>query len=164
MRDDLWDDEDLSTVEETRDLGLVLIRLGKARFAVNVASVVEVAVLKDVTRLFRTPPHIRGIMNLRGRILPVADLGMLLEVETDAAESGLLLRNGSSEALFAVDEVLAVEWISSKAVVEIPSTTPEHRRIFYAGVRRGEEPATILNTERLFHSDTWLRFEEDAAA
>ncbi len=146
------------------DTGLVLIRLGGAYFAVDVASVVEVAVLREVTNLFRLPGHIRGIMNLRGRILPVADMGTLLGVETGETESGLLLRWKNHEALFAVDEVLSVEWISAKSIVDIPSTTPEATRDFFRGVYRGRQPATILRTERLFDHDAWLFLEEEGAA
>ncbi|HLA72521.1 MAG TPA: chemotaxis protein CheW, partial [Steroidobacteraceae bacterium] len=55
-------------------LELLEFRLASERYAVETRHVVEVHPLRDLTPLPGTPPFIRGIVNLRGRILPVLDL------------------------------------------------------------------------------------------
>jgi purine-binding chemotaxis protein CheW len=159
--DELWEDEPTAVREEKRDLGIVVFRLAEAHFAVDVSAVVEVTELKEITRLFRMPSHIRGVMNLRGRVIPVADLALLIGVPAHTASIGLLVRWKRREAIFAVDEVVTVEWINSQALVEVPSTTPESARRFFRGVHRADRPATILFVDRLIAGDSWMGRETE---
>lgn len=56
-----------------RELHLVVFRLGREEYAVPISSVREVVRVADITRVPHAPVHIRGVMNLRGRILPVVE-------------------------------------------------------------------------------------------
>jgi len=56
------------------DLELLEFRLADETYAVETRHVVEVHVLRDLTPLPGTPEFVRGIVNLRGHILPVFDL------------------------------------------------------------------------------------------
>lgn len=159
-----WEDEPTTVLEEKRDLGIVVFRLGDAHFAVDVSAVIEVTDLKEITRLFRMPPHIRGVMNLRGRVIPVADLALLLGVPAHSAATGLLVRWKRREAIFAVDEVVTVAWVNSDALVEVPSTTPDAARRFFRGVHRGDRPATVLLVDRLVAGDAWLGRDAEVSA
>ena len=51
-------------------------------FALDIASVREVLELGNVTRVPRTPEYIRGVINLRGRAVPVVDLKMKFGMTT----------------------------------------------------------------------------------
>ena len=48
--------------------------LERELFALDIASVREVLELVNITRVPRTPEAIRGVINLRGRAVPVVDL------------------------------------------------------------------------------------------
>jgi len=58
---------------EERELHLVVFRLDQEEYAVPIELVREVVRVADITRVPHAPPHIRGVMNLRGRILPVVE-------------------------------------------------------------------------------------------
>lgn len=66
---------------EERELHLVVFRLGREEYAVPIASVREVVRVSDITRVPHAPDHIRGVMNLRGRILPVVEIRSRLGLE-----------------------------------------------------------------------------------
>lgn len=66
-------------------LDLLEFRLAEERYAVETRHVREVYPLKDLTPLPGTPPFVRGIVNVRGRILPVVDLKKFF----DLPEQGL---------------------------------------------------------------------------
>ena len=53
---------------------LLEFRLAQERYAVEYRYVEEVCLFKELTPLPCTPPFVRGIVNVRGRILPVLDL------------------------------------------------------------------------------------------
>jgi purine-binding chemotaxis protein CheW len=55
-------------------LELLAFRLASEQYAIDTRHVVEVHPLRDLTPLPGTPDFVRGIVNLRGRILPVFDL------------------------------------------------------------------------------------------
>lgn len=66
---------------EERELHLVVFRLGREEYAVPIASVREVVRVSDISRVPHAPEHIRGVMNLRGRILPVVEIRRRLGLE-----------------------------------------------------------------------------------
>lgn len=66
-------------------LEVLEFRLAQETYAVENSFVSEVYPLKELTPLPCTPPFVRGIVNVRGRILPVLDLKKLF----DLPEQGL---------------------------------------------------------------------------
>ena len=48
--------------------------LGEEIFAIDVANVREVLDLTDITRIPRTPEYMKGVINLRGGVVPVVDM------------------------------------------------------------------------------------------
>jgi purine-binding chemotaxis protein CheW len=48
--------------------------LGKEEFGVGVLKVREIMGVTDITAMPQTPPYMKGVINLRGRITPVIDL------------------------------------------------------------------------------------------
>ncbi|MEZ4388581.1 MAG: chemotaxis protein CheW [Candidatus Krumholzibacteriia bacterium] len=48
--------------------------LGREEYGVEILKVQEIIGIMDVTRVPRTPSFVRGVINLRGRVIPVVDL------------------------------------------------------------------------------------------
>jgi purine-binding chemotaxis protein CheW len=61
-------------------LELLVFRLAQESYAIETRYVREVYPLKDLTPLPCTPPFVLGIVNVRGRILPVLDLKKLFDL------------------------------------------------------------------------------------
>src|SRR5712664_4176329 len=57
-----------------------LFALSGARFAVDVRSAREVAVFDDLTAVPRAPRLLLGVANLRGTVVPIVDVGPLLDL------------------------------------------------------------------------------------
>ncbi len=49
-------------------------RLGKEEFGIHVMRVKEIMGVQDITAVPGTPAHLKGVLNLRGKIIPVVDL------------------------------------------------------------------------------------------
>jgi len=60
----------------------LIFSLGKEEFAVPVAKVKEIIGMLEVTPVPHTPPYVRGVINLRGKVVPVIDLRAKLGVPT----------------------------------------------------------------------------------
>jgi len=48
--------------------------VGAEEFAIGVLSVREIMGVQDITAVPQTPPYVKGIINLRGKVVPVVDL------------------------------------------------------------------------------------------
>jgi purine-binding chemotaxis protein CheW len=48
--------------------------LGKEEFAIQVLKVREIMGVQEITAVPQTPPHVKGVINLRGKVIPVVDL------------------------------------------------------------------------------------------
>jgi purine-binding chemotaxis protein CheW len=60
-------------MEVTTQLSYLSFRLGDEEFAANVSQVLEILELPSITRIPHAPDYMRGVINLRGKVLPVLD-------------------------------------------------------------------------------------------
>lgn len=65
-----------ATASGNDDLGgkYLVFQLGREEFAVRVLKVREIMGVQDITALPQTPAHVKGVINLRGKVIPVVDL------------------------------------------------------------------------------------------
>ncbi len=56
--------------------------LGPEEFGIPVLAVREIMGLQDITAVPQTPPHVRGVINLRGKVIPVVDLRLKFGMES----------------------------------------------------------------------------------
>jgi purine-binding chemotaxis protein CheW len=99
-----------SSVEEVTDsvvIQLVSFMLDEVEYGVDILSVHEILRYPEMTRLPNTPKFIKGVINLRGNVLPVVDVRLrfgfpkgnitdltrIIVVETGGKQVGLLVDN-----------------------------------------------------------------------
>lgn len=90
----------------------VIFRLGNERYALPLAAVREVLLPPpSLSRVPRAPPPIRGVMNLRGRVVTVVELRSLLRLAHLGAPSQkiVLLDRGRKDLGLLVSEVDGIE-------------------------------------------------------
>ena len=71
------------TPPDTGEVELLTFRVGGHGYAVDIMSVREIRGWAHATSLPHAPPHVRGVINLRGTVLPVLDLALRLGIEID---------------------------------------------------------------------------------
>lgn len=103
-------------------LQMVSFRLSGEDYAVDVMAVQEINRLSDMTRVPRAPYFVDGVINLRGKILPVINLRKLLgfppmTVQTEEMRMIVVNAEGSLAGL-TVDEVNQVLRIPKDRVEE----------------------------------------------
>jgi purine-binding chemotaxis protein CheW len=89
-----------------------LFDLAGSRFAVDVRNAREVAAFDEITAIPCAPRHLVGVANLRGTVLPIADIRVLLGLPAPRpARSArtLVLRDGALVVAAVVDTVLGLE-------------------------------------------------------
>ncbi|HTB15904.1 MAG TPA: chemotaxis protein CheW [Bryobacteraceae bacterium] len=59
---------------DTRAGKYLVFHLGEEEFGIQVQKVREIMGVQDITRVPQTPEHVKGVINLRGKVIPVIDL------------------------------------------------------------------------------------------
>lgn len=111
-------------------LQLVTFRLDQEEYGVDINSVQEIIRGGGITRVPGAPPHVSGVINLRGRIIPVVDLRRRFsrpEVEENEEQRIVVVELGEKRLGMLVDSVRQVIKFSASLVEEMPeeATTPE---------------------------------------
>ncbi len=142
--------------KETRQY--LTFRLADETFAVNVAKVREILDLISITKVPRTPDFMRGVINLRGSVVPVVDMKLkfgMEETEKTVDTCIIVLEviiDGETTIVGAladsVEEVVELE----PGQIEPPPRIGMKLDIdFISGMGKlGEEFVIILDTDRIF--------------
>lgn len=70
---------------------LIEVRIGEQRYAIDIMAVREIRGWTASTPLPHAPPHVLGMINLRGAVLPVVDLGARLGMGVTKADSSAVV-------------------------------------------------------------------------
>lgn len=130
---------------------VVIFRLHRQEYAVDIAGVQEIVRLVKITHVPRAPRHIKGVINLRGNILPVVDLHgfFSLPPRVDSERTRIvIIRSGGRTMGFIVDEVLEVRSFNLDALEPPPYLEEKKGKNFARGViRLGERLVMLLNVD-----------------
>lgn len=129
------------------ELHLVTFALGGEEYGIPVAQVREVIRVSEITRVPQAPAHVRGVTNLRGRVLPVVELRSRLGLEPAALtpRSRIAVVEVCDRVLgLLVDAVLQVAKVPRESVTPPPEEvlTPGSEHI--SGVARWDGRLIIL--------------------
>ena len=101
------------------DVQVAAFKLLKEEYGVNILNVQEIKVLTDITRVPFAPDYIKGVINLRGSVLPVIDLKRRIGLEdapyTDATRI-IIMKIGEFSIGMIVDAVTEVLTISGRDI------------------------------------------------
>jgi purine-binding chemotaxis protein CheW len=128
---------------------VVEFRLADVRYALEPRFIREIRPVKDLTPLPCTPPFVLGIVNLRGQILSVIDLGLFFGLPAGIIAEPIrviILKSGDLEFGIRTDEIMGTRTIPGREVLPPPLHTgiPAH---FIMGMT--PDGLIILNGEKI---------------
>ncbi|WP_350344141.1 chemotaxis protein [Proteinivorax tanatarense] len=107
----------------TNELEIVIFKVGDLSLGVNVAKVESIITHQKITGLPNTHPNIKGVINHRGRVLPVLDMANTLNKECGKNEQErllILMYINNSDFVIEISEVVGIKRLSWDQV-ETPS-------------------------------------------
>jgi len=146
--------EDLqaATAETGNKAGKYLtFRLAAEEYGLEILKVREIIGLMDITQVPRTPHYIRGVINLRGIVIPVLDLRSKFSMENheDTEESCIIVveiasQTGSVQMGILVDAVSEVLDIEEENIQDAPSFGGDVNTDFILGMGKVKDEVKIL--------------------
>ncbi len=154
------EDEKLLTVEESHEshlIQLVTFYLGEEEYAVDILIVNEIIRLMQITPVPNAPEFLEGVVNLRGKVIPVISLRKRFElepIEHDSATRIIVMELQQKILGFMVDSVSEVLRMDERIIEEAPPIVSGGINGEYiTGVARLEgRLLIILDLEKLLES------------
>ena len=147
-------------------------RLEDELFATSVANVIEILEMSKITKVPGSPHFMRGVINLRGSVLPVIDarLKFGLEKTEDTVNTCILVLSltieGESLTIGAlVDAVQEVLELDNEKIQAAPSIGSRYKTEFIEGmVKMNEQFIMVLNVNKVFNAGDMTILQEAADA
>ena len=153
-----------SELDEALDEMYLTFMLGDEEYGINIAYVTEIIGIQAITYVPDLPVFVKGIINLRGQIIPVIDVRLRFqkeEIEYNDRTCVIVLQIKDLSIGFIVDSVAACGAIPNENVIEPP--TAQHNitnRKYISGIGKlSEKIVLILDCGKLIGEDMGISLE-----
>lgn len=156
---DFQEKEMQSEVFEEDDEEILLLlkfKIAGEPYALRVYQVHQIINLLPLLKIPKAPPHVMGIMNVRGEIITVLDIPRLLDSQfpLDREKAKIIIVEIKSGKIgFLVDEVTGITHLSN-SIFDIPDDwgeNEEHRLVEAIGREENGQVTVLLNIHSAFH-------------
>ena len=135
--------------------------LGREVYGIEILKVQEIIGMMSVTRVPKMPDFVRGVVNLRGKVIPVIDLRLKfsLEKKEDTDRSCIIVvqvsQNGSQVIMgLIVDEVSEVLNVLAEQIEASPSFGAKVDTDFILGMGKvGQKVVMLLDVNKVLSSN-----------
>ena len=157
MSDEKTREEEMLENEEDEGLQAdkyLLFKLGNEVYGINIMTVTDIIELQKITEVPDMPEYIRGVINLRGQVIPVMDLRLRFTMEFREYDDRtcIIIVNIEDQPIgFIVDTVSEVEDIPEKNIDPAPEFKGGAAREHYiAGLGKvNNEVKILLDVKRI---------------
>ncbi|MBQ8946154.1 MAG: chemotaxis protein CheW [Lachnospiraceae bacterium] len=143
--------DELSTVSTS--VQYIVVKLGNERFGINISYVDNIVRMTRMTRVPEVAPYIKGVINLRGEVVPVMStrikMGLEPDVETNATRIIILKFEQQGFIGCIVDAVNEVVTLSTDSIEKVKDSDGD---TFVQGVGKTEDGLiSVLDLDALIN-------------
>ena len=111
----------IQTVEDTKQY--IVVKLGNEQYGIDIGYIDNIVRMQMITRVPKAQPYFKGVINLRGEIIPVMSIRVKLNLEEDQFTNAtrIIIIKTNQQALIGiiVDEVKEVVTLSEVDVEKV---------------------------------------------
>lgn len=145
----------------------VTFRSGKEYFGLKIEYVNEIVVCQEITQIPETADYIKGLINLRGKIVPVIDVRIRFKqepVEYNDRTCIIVVKVQEMTVGLIVEQIAEVVEIKEEDILEPPVLGKEEKnlqnRYIYGIGKVGESVKLLLDPEKILKDDDISLLEE----
>ena len=128
-------------------LQLVTFNISQEEFGVDILKVQEIIRTMEITKVPRSPDFVEGVINLRGKVIPIIDLRMRFGMESrphDSQTRIIVIELSGMIVGFVVDSVSEVLRIPASTVEPPPAVVSGIESEYISGVGKLDDRLLIL--------------------
>ncbi|MFP4698311.1 MAG: chemotaxis protein CheW [Eubacteriales bacterium] len=148
-------EENYELEEDTQKDKYLTFDIGNEQYGINIKYVIEIIGIQDITEMPEQPIYVKGIINLRGKIIPVIDVRLRFKKEfrpyNDRTCIIVVDIVGMSIGLI-VDSVEEVVDIQEQDIVNPPKMNENEKNKYLKGIGKiGDKVKLLLDCEKLLN-------------
>ena len=148
--------------DEQKDKYLAF-NLGEESYGIEIRYVTEIVGIQDITVVPEVPQYIKGIINLRGQIIPVMDVRLRFKKPFQPYNDRtciIVVQIGQIDIGLIVDKVAEVVSIPNSNIVPPPEFTQVNNRYIQGIGKLEEEVKLLLDCNKLIHEQESILIEQ----
>jgi len=133
--------------EDTTKNKFLLFKIGDEEFGIDIACVKEIINMVSITQVPSTPSFVKGIINLRGDIIPIIEIRtrfMMEEKPHDDLTCIVVIDHEGDSIGLVVDEVHEVKYIHEEHINPPPSAKLTYSNQFVKNLGRADDRVFLL--------------------
>ncbi len=143
--------------EDTQNGKFLTFRIGNEEYAIEIRYVMEIMGIQRITDLPDMPDYVKGVINLRGKVIPVIDIRVRFRMEGreyDERTCIIVVDVNQTRIGFIVDSVKDVLDIAPDQIAPPPSVHKGAESRFIQSLGKvGEDVKIILNINKLLFEE-----------
>jgi purine-binding chemotaxis protein CheW len=163
IEDDLYDDDD----EDTQKDKYLTFTVGREDYGIEIYHVTEIIGIQKITDVPDLPGYIKGVINLRGKVIPVMDVRArfkMPEREYDDRTCIVVVNANGTAVGLVVDTVKEVADIPASQIELPPEVAESSTQRYIRGLGKiGQDVKILLDVQRLMRKEDVSSFQSVAA-
>lgn len=154
----------LDDKEETLNGRFLAFQVGKETYGIEIKYVIEISGMQPITELPEMPEYIKGIIDLRGRIIPVMDVRLRFKLAAndygDRTSIIIIDINGNSFGLI-IDNVAEVIKIEDENILQKPEMGSSTNSAYIKSIGKADGQIVLLiDCDKLLSPDVYKEIIE----
>jgi purine-binding chemotaxis protein CheW len=139
--------------EDTQHGKFLTFQIGDEIYGIEITSVIEIVNIQAITFVPNVPEFVKGIINLRGKVVPVMDIRLKFKKSArDYEERTCIIILEIHEIMIGIiiDRVCDVLYVADEKIVGIPTLKTAEHSVFIRNIANmGDKAVLILDSEKL---------------
>ncbi|MDE5596326.1 MAG: chemotaxis protein CheW, partial [Lachnospiraceae bacterium] len=127
--------DELKVASETTQF--IVIRLGDEQYGINIKYIDNILRMQKITRVPNVAPYLKGVINLRGEVIPVMSIRIKMGLEEDVVTkaSRIIIIKMEQQGMIGVivDEVKEVVTLETEQVEKVAYDSKDEKDNFISG-------------------------------
>ncbi len=138
----------MNELRDTQDVGeliqYIIIRLGDEQYGIDIKYIDNIVRMQQITRVPQVAHYLKGVINIRGVIVPVMSLRLKMDMEPDEItdKSRIIILKAEEDTLIGiiVDQVNQVLTLGTKSIEKVTYSADKGKKLnsFISGVGKYE--------------------------
>ena len=132
--------EELKTVSDTTQY--IVIKIGDEQYGIDIKYIDNIVRMQHITRVPKVAPYLKGVINLRGEVIPVMSLRLKMELPADeiTKTTRIIILKVEQDGMIGVivDEVKEVVTLDNTQIEKVSYDNKEEKSNYINGIGKYE--------------------------
>lgn len=139
--------EELMEVEVQESIQYIVVKFGDEQFGIDIKYIDNIVRMQRITRVPKVQSYIKGVINLRGEVIPVVSIRLKMGLEEDVITKTtriIIIKLDNGEVIgMLVDEVKEVVTLQTSQIEKVSYDSKEDKVNYLSGV--GKDKGELIS-------------------